>query len=81
MSPEDVLLQPNKAGFTHMILSNPTTMPQVIATGACVEATLVTLVDVIDPSEDKGNNLKSAELPWPEAVDVRRVEDDREAPA
>jgi hypothetical protein len=80
MSPEDILLQPNKAGFAQMILSNPTTMLQVIAKGACVgEATPVTLVDVVDPSEDKGSDHESAELP--EAVDVRRVEDDREAPA
>ncbi len=63
-----------------MILSNPSMMPQVIAKGPCVgEATPVTLVNVVDPSEDKGSDLESAELP--EAVDVRRVEDDREAPA
>ena len=48
MLPEDVLLQPNKAGFAHTILLNPIAIPQVIAKGACVgEATPVALVDVV----------------------------------
>lgn len=49
MPPKDVLLQPNKAGFAHMILSNPTATLQVIAKEACVgEAIPITLVDVVD---------------------------------
>ena len=53
MPPKDVLLQPNKAGFASMVISNPTAMPQVLAKEACVgEATPVSLVDVIDPSDD-----------------------------
>ncbi|MCG8622978.1 MAG: hypothetical protein MJE68_13410 [Proteobacteria bacterium] len=52
-------------------------MPQVIAKGACVgEATPVALVDLIDCLNDE---IESAEPP--EAVDVRRVDDDGEAPA
>ena len=54
MPPKDILSQPNKAGFAHMIPSNPTALPQVIAKEACVgEATPVAPVDVIDCLDDK----------------------------
>ena len=60
-----------------MILSNLTAMLQVITKGDSVgETTPVTLVDVVDISDDEESDIKPAELP--ETVDVRRV---GEAPA
>ena len=62
-----------------MILSNPTTL-QVFAKGAYVgEATPVTVVDMVDSSDDGGGAGQSVYLP--EAVDIRRIEEDKDIPA
>ena len=81
VQPEDVLLQPNERGLTHMVISNPTTMPRVMVKGVCVgEATPVSVIDLVGPAKDDDSVTCEGAVDPPEVVEVRRIKEDEATP-